>query len=236
MGLWCLCPRPAAAAHALAGECAGAGGGGAHRLRERAAVRGRCGGGASKGRHGQGCAGRREAHRGLTPVPWQSGDACVRCVRAGLPARLPACRSVGTVLFLGFPHLLEPAQRAGPGASRTGLAAVQACMEAVQKRMRQHDGSFLQVGHGPPGCKRRRRRRCPVMSPHGRPQARTLYCGPRKPGPSLFRALTRPRDGTAVSVRREGLPGHLRFWPARTQPRGRPRPRHPGGAGHCGGH
>ncbi|KAL4458480.1 hypothetical protein ABPG75_013345 [Micractinium tetrahymenae] len=51
---------------------------------------------------------------------------------------------VGTVLFLGFPSLLEPPQRTGPGASRTGLAAVQACMEVVQKRMRQHDGSFLQ--------------------------------------------------------------------------------------------
>lgn len=59
---------------------------------------------------------------------------------------LPACCSVGTVLFLGFPHLLEPAPRTGPGAARSGLAAVQACMEVVQKRMRQHDGSFLQVG------------------------------------------------------------------------------------------
>ena len=47
------------------------------------------------------------------------------------------------MLFLGFPSLLEPAPA---GATRTGLAAVQACLEAVQKRMRQHDGSFLQVG------------------------------------------------------------------------------------------
>lgn len=53
--------------------------------------------------------------------------------------------SVGTVLFLGFPSLLEPPPRTGPGASRTGLAAVQACMEVVQKRMRQHDGCLLQV-------------------------------------------------------------------------------------------
>ena len=56
--------------------------------------------------------------------------------------------SVGTVLFLGFPSLLEPPPLSGPGAACTGLAAVQACMEAVQKRMRQHDGSFLQVGAG----------------------------------------------------------------------------------------
>lgn len=57
---------------------------------------------------------------------------------------LPACR-VGTVLFLGFPSLLEPPPAWGAGAARTGLGAVQACMEAVQKRMRQHDGSFLQA-------------------------------------------------------------------------------------------
>lgn len=56
-----------------------------------------------------------------------------------------ACRSVGTVLFLGFPYLLEPAPCTGPGAAHTGLAAMQACVEVVQKRMRQHDGSFLQV-------------------------------------------------------------------------------------------
>ena len=57
---------------------------------------------------------------------------------------LPVCR-VGTVLFLGFPSLLEPPPAWGAGAARTGLGAVQACMEAVQKRMRQHDGSFLQA-------------------------------------------------------------------------------------------
>lgn len=59
-----------------------------------------------------------------------------------LPHPLPHA-SVGTVLFLGFPSLLEPAPA---GAARTGLGAVQACLEVVQKRMRQHDGSFLQVG------------------------------------------------------------------------------------------
>lgn len=59
-----------------------------------------------------------------------------------------APRSVGTVLFLGFPSLLEPPPTAGPGATRTGLAAVQTCMEAVQKRMRQHDGSLLQARGG----------------------------------------------------------------------------------------
>ena len=39
----------------------------------------------------------------------------------------------------------------------------------------------------------------------------------------------------AVPLRREGLPGHLRLWPAGAQPRGWPRPRHPGSAGHRGG-
>ena len=69
------------------------------------------------------------------------------CQRHPVPCTtppLPPC-SVGTVLFLGFPYLLEPPPAEGPGAGRTGLAAVQACIEAVQKRMRQHDGSFLQV-------------------------------------------------------------------------------------------
>ena len=67
-------------------------------------------------------------------------------IHTWLDPRHPAAPcSVGTVLFLGFPSLLEPPPRAGPGATRTGLAAVQACMEAVQKRMRQHDGSFLQA-------------------------------------------------------------------------------------------
>ena len=73
-----------------------------------------------------------------------------------IPPAAGECR-VGTVLFLGFPSLLEPPPRTGSGTARTGLGAVQACMEVVQKRMRQHDGSFLQASERAScGCARHR--------------------------------------------------------------------------------
>ncbi len=70
---------------------------------------------------------------------------CVVSLRTPSTAVVLCVCRVGTVLFLGFPSLLQPPPAAGPGSARTGLGAVQACMEVVQKRMRQHDGSFLQV-------------------------------------------------------------------------------------------
>ena len=82
-----------------------------------------------------------------------------------LSVRMSPCR-VCTVLFLGFPSLLEPqpdasASQPSGGASPTapagasgghagadsaaGAASVQTCIRVVQKHMHKYDGSLLQV-------------------------------------------------------------------------------------------